>query len=281
MGIWKDIKYALNSTLGTSRFAPLNEIISGGTKTFTSNGTFIVPAGITKILITACAGGGGGGAYYNHDGNYYYGGSGGGGGEAIYKKAFNVTPKQSISIKIGKGGIKSSTSTPGKAGNGGNTIIGSLITLKGGEGGMTGYAPNDSYEYNPLKLTNPGGAGGGYGGRGSYVNNYRDDYAIMGGCNGQDGLFGKGGISNNIIIQTNDTSNYHHSNSTVSGGGGGGSLGNGGNPSYKAMGVGIDVLATKPGYGGGGAGGSFTRAYGELYYSYGSDGGNGIVIIEW
>lgn len=28
MGIWKDIKYALNSTLGTSEFKPLNKLIN-------------------------------------------------------------------------------------------------------------------------------------------------------------------------------------------------------------------------------------------------------------
>lgn len=78
MGIWAAVKYALNSTLGTSGFLSLDKMIQAhGTQTFTEDGTFTVPAGVTKILVTACGGGascswtsssslyvaGGGGAY--------------------------------------------------------------------------------------------------------------------------------------------------------------------------------------------------------------------------
>ena len=43
-------------------------------KMFTSNGTFVVPEGVTKIYVTGC-GGGGGGARYSGGGSN--GGSGG------------------------------------------------------------------------------------------------------------------------------------------------------------------------------------------------------------
>ena len=64
MGIWAAVKYALNSTLGTSSFLSLDKMIQAhGTQTFTEDGTFTVPAGVTKILVTAFGAGGGGGRY--------------------------------------------------------------------------------------------------------------------------------------------------------------------------------------------------------------------------
>ena len=120
--------------------------LTGGVKEFTANGTFTVPAGVNKILITACAGGEGGLNSYIEIGpsDYHLGtGAGGDGGEWIFKKAFNVTPNQSISITVGKGGNGGSSSVRT---NGGNTIIGSLITLLGGgvSGNNTGGKSNSA-----------------------------------------------------------------------------------------------------------------------------------------
>lgn len=36
MGIWAEIKYALNSTLGTSNFSPVDEIIKNGNTALTN-----------------------------------------------------------------------------------------------------------------------------------------------------------------------------------------------------------------------------------------------------
>ena len=78
MGIWAAVKYALNSTLGTSSFLSLDKMIQAhGTQTFTEDGTFTVPAGVTKILVTAFGAGGGGGRYDA---------SGGQGGDRVIKK---------------------------------------------------------------------------------------------------------------------------------------------------------------------------------------------------
>jgi hypothetical protein len=97
---------------------------SGGVQTFTEDGTFTVPAGVTKILVTACAGGAScswvSGASYA---------AGGQGGACIYKKAFQVTPGQEIPITVGKGGIFEAV-TGGVAGN--PTVVGNLVTLPGG-----------------------------------------------------------------------------------------------------------------------------------------------------
>lgn len=122
---------------------------SGGTQTFTEDGTFTVPAGVTKILVTAFGAGGGG---YNN--------AGGGGGERIIKKAYSVTPGTAISIKIGVGG------TNGVAG--GSTVIGSLVTLAGGISGKD-TAPN-----------NYKGAVGGRGGE-----NGQDTFMAYGGKSGK------------------------------------------------------------------------------------------------
>ena len=120
----KGIKAYLNSTVGTSGFQSLDKLLftPHGTQTFTSNGTFTVPAGVTKILVTAFGGGGGGS-----------GAAGGGGGERIIKKAYSVTPGTAISIKIGVGGTDAVA--------GGSTVIGSLVTVAGGISG-NGTVPN-------------------------------------------------------------------------------------------------------------------------------------------
>lgn len=73
----KKIKAYLNSTIGTSGFQSLDKMLpaKSGTQTFTENGTFTVPDGVTKILVTAFGGGGSG-----------YGLGGGQGGNFVIKK---------------------------------------------------------------------------------------------------------------------------------------------------------------------------------------------------
>ncbi|MDD3140117.1 MAG: hypothetical protein PHX08_14215, partial [Lachnospiraceae bacterium] len=127
--VFGKFKTALNSTIGTDSFQPLNELlishINGGTQTFTANGTFTVPDGVTKIWVTACAGGQGGLGNSNCA-------MGGNGGEWIFKQPYNVAAGQSIAITIGTGGnfVASGVTTDQIAG--GNTVIGSLVTLLGG-----------------------------------------------------------------------------------------------------------------------------------------------------
>ena len=173
----------VNSVLGTL-------IQAHGTQTFTSNGTFTVPAGVTKILITAC----GGGASCNQ-GSSSNQAAGGQGGACIFKKAFKVTPGQKIPITIGRGGIYEST-IGGVAGN--PTVVGNLVTLPGGARGNTPYASVPSRTHVD---------GGGIGGWGGVAN---------AGSFGSDGLIGKGG-------NTTTSSEKNH-------GGGGGSLGDGAVP---------------------------------------------------
>lgn len=156
MGIWAEIKHALNKTIGTSAFKSLDELITDhGVQTFTSDGTFTVPNGVNKILVTAC---GGGGAGYSGTGGSSGGGApgaGGAGGDFVYKKAYYVTPNQTISITVGTGATSS-----GEAG--GNTIVGNLVTLVGGAGG-TGVGAYSTGAAGGTAIGN-GGNGGRSGG---------------------------------------------------------------------------------------------------------------------
>lgn len=177
MSVWAEIKNALNSTLGTSDFLSLDKMIQAhGTQTFTSDGTFTVPAGVTKILVTAFGAGAGG----NH--------SGGQGGARIIKKAYSVTPQTSIRITIGIGGT---------AGNdGGATVIGNLVTLEGGgskkfkehNGALGGRYGVKAGTYSENGQDSPES----YGGKGGYNSPSTGGDAYSGGGGGGAG-FGRGG----------------------------------------------------------------------------------------
>lgn len=110
-----------------------------GFATLTTSGSFTVPAGVTELCISAVAGGGGGGSGGGGDSSFFGGGGGSGGaGESIVKRKFAVTPGTVINITIGSGGAGSiaSTATGSAPTAGGNTVIGSLITLHGGQPGI-------------------------------------------------------------------------------------------------------------------------------------------------
>ena len=105
---------------------------------FTSNGTFTVPPGVTRVFVTAIAAGnpgspGGSGMngssskpYCSGDGGN--GGDGGSAGQMVIDCPISVTSGQSISVTVGTG----------------NTVFGSYLTLvkgagqKGGKGGKGG-----------------------------------------------------------------------------------------------------------------------------------------------
>lgn len=162
-----------------------------GTQTFTENGTFTVPAGVTKILVTAFGGGGGG-----------HGAAGGGGGERIIKKAYSVTPGTAISIKIGVGGTDAVA--------GGSTVIGSLVTVAGGISG-NGTVPN-TYK----------GTVGGYG-----EANGQDNFMAYGGKSGGNKGGGGGGAGYDNGGQGASYGDYTHDGGDggIGAGGGGGGYG--------------------------------------------------------
>lgn len=264
-----DVKQALkeniNSTMDTEEFAPLDRLIAAtiephGVQEFKASGTFVVPDGVHKILVTACGGGGGGGGPWDDE----QAGGGGGGGACIVRKPFAVIPGGDIEITIGTGGNGGSKANNGS--KGGSTIIGDLVTLSGGSGGL--YKGNGGN----------GGNGGGGGGAGGYNGSSGTNYA-RGGCgymlgqnpvnteeagHGGSGICGSGGPGGG---------DYRES---CGGGGGGGSIGAGGKGGYADSSS--KTSATSGERGGGGGGGSYDSA---TYSVNGAKGGSGYALIEW
>lgn len=110
----------------------------------TASGSFTVPAGVTTLYLTGCAGGGGGGggASSSNNSSASTSGGSGGAGQAAIKTPVTVTPGQVISYTIASGGAGGSGGATGINGNsgssGGSTIFGSLLTLSGGSAGGPG-----------------------------------------------------------------------------------------------------------------------------------------------
>ena len=97
---------------------------------FTASGTFNVPAGVSRVWVSAWGGGGSAG----NDGVAARGG-GGQGGSGIIRALCAVTPSGTVTVTIGAGGAAQTNSgTPGNAGA--PTTFGSLLSVNGGEGGI-------------------------------------------------------------------------------------------------------------------------------------------------
>jgi hypothetical protein len=201
---------------------------------FTSSGTFIVPSGVTNVYISMVGGGGGGS-------NSYGGGKGGGSGGYTQRYLYWVTPGNSYTVTIGRGGT-GATAT-GNGTNGTATSFGSL-SVEGGQGGISTVA---------FGTTAHGGLGGNQGGT-SF-----------------DGTSSRGGGGG--IYQGGNGGNTGGTNSGYEGSyGGGNPYGQGGDLSYPQLGGG--PAENGQGYGSGGAGGS-------LYNGAAGNGADGLCIVEW
>ena len=221
-----------------------------GCARFEVSGTFVVPAGVTAVYVSACAGGGGGGGGATRaekvlgSGSYTAtGGGGGGAGQSIQRVRFAVTPGASHPIVIGAGGSAGAGSrtdgTSGVAGSaGGVTVIGNLISLAAGQGGGGGL----------VGATQVGGATGGDG----YPAG-GDSASIS--VNAPYGPAGTGG-------------------SCAFGGGGPGGRSAGETTSASRKGFGF-------GAGGGGGGGVSNGSTASTFGKDGSTGCPGFVFIEW
>ena len=197
------------------------QTISSGTtsqnwQVFSSNGTFTVPAGVTRLLVEAWGAGGGGGGGYGRPLGGSAGGGGGGSSGSYSKRYVTVTPGQIINITVGIGGTGGIGGTPNNCGtsgtNGGETIFGSLLTVPGGKFGTGGCAStggiggaavgngsaggNGGPNLPPYNAGGSGGNGGSVccggpvGGRGGVI---PPPYTQPYGTNGGNGDFGAGG----------------------------------------------------------------------------------------
>lgn len=134
----------------------VTQITSGSNGTGTP-GSFIVPAGVYSITVTAIgAGGGGGGGEGGGSNEVSQGGSGGGAGGYI-KVTKSVNPGDTFAVSVGvrgnsgTGGCDNCSGANGTAGSaGGSSTFGSIVTAYGGAGGLGGGVSG----------TNGGGTGG-------------------------------------------------------------------------------------------------------------------------
>jgi hypothetical protein len=186
---------------------------------FNANGSFTVPAGVTRLLVEAW-GGGGGGAYCVHN-TYYSGGGGGAGGYG--KSIFTTTAGTVYSVVIGEGGAGAVTSVNVNGGDGGASSFGTAIASNGGKGGV-GY----SVVYTtPITYIFPAGGAGGTssgeftitGANGSGSDIAGSGATVAGGMGGCAGAGGGGGAGASITINA-------VVGSAPGGGGGGGGDGN-------------------------------------------------------
>lgn len=131
-----------------------------GEKLFTANGTFVVPEGVSTLVVTAVGGGGGGGggAYLGS------GGSSGSIGET-YEFTVFVVSGESISVQVGAGGGGGNSSPNGGGGGsaGGSTAGAGISSRYGGGGGGGGGASG----INSRILAKGGSGGSGASGRGT------------------------------------------------------------------------------------------------------------------
>lgn len=163
------------------------------TETFTANGAFNVPAGITSINVEVIGAGGNGASN----------GGGGGGGGGYAAGVYSVTPGAVLSVMVANGGSGGNTGVPslgitasagsnattvpnpnlGGGGAGGSGVGGNIVNRTGGTGGggywtyfggggagAAGDTANGQNGFNTIVYSGgncltPGGAGG-YGGGG-------------------------------------------------------------------------------------------------------------------
>lgn len=217
--------------------------ILGQNQTFTSSGTFTVPAGITTITVECWGGGGAGGG---NTSNSVFGGGGGAGG-AYAKKSISVIPGNSYTVTVG--GIRTGGNAAG--GNGNPSWFGTAATVYA-EGGAGGAAPNGG--------TASGGVGSAAASIGDIVyaggNGANGTSSLSGGGGGGAGSQGPGGNATGITSGTG---------TSLNGGNGGIGRTNEGNGNAGAS------------YGGGGSGAFIPNNKNHR----GGNGAAGLVVITW
>ena len=118
---------------------PLHSVPARSKSTLISaTGSWTVPAGVTKVSITAVGGGGGGGG--GASGGANAAGGGGSGGFTVVEEDVNVTPGASLTITIGAKGTGGPVDTNGNDGTA-TSVTGAgngMVYATGGLGGIAG-----------------------------------------------------------------------------------------------------------------------------------------------
>lgn len=120
------------STLVIGAFPAYN--IGKNVKIFTSNGTFLIPSGISKVHVLVIGGGGGGGGANSGCSPNCFGGPAGGGGWAMAE--VDVSATTSVAITVGAAGTGGAT-TPADGVDGGTSKFSTFVSATGGtKGGL-------------------------------------------------------------------------------------------------------------------------------------------------
>ena len=202
--------------------------------TTSAAGTFVVPAGVYFIFVKMWGAGGGGGNY----GNWNHGGRGGGGG---YSHALiPVVPGETITYRVGQGGLARSTGTKAYPDGGGSANATTDTNYAAGGGGSTsisvpslgGYvlwagAGGGGGACNGWPWAQGGAGGGLCGERGFYDESYSTTVNVGGGgTQTAGGAAGIGGSTNGGAGSAGQ-GGTHQSSQSYGGGGGGGYYGGG------------------------------------------------------
>ena len=169
-----------------------------GEKLFTANGTFVVPEGVSILVVTAVGGGGGGGGGA-------YGGAGGSSGNIgkTYECAVFVISGESLSVQVGAGGGGGSAGVGGSpaGGSSGGGTAGSGVAGSGYGGGGGGGGGASGISSKLLAAGGAGGSGsagshstggtGGTGGTGAGSDRFRS--AFVNSIYGNPGALGRSG----------------------------------------------------------------------------------------
>lgn len=232
---------------------------------FTGSGSFsITEPGILRIM--AIGGGGSGGDAFNVVSNPAGLKGGGGGAGEFYDATFNswdlngsYQGSSTISIGIGAGGPMRSSTVDAE--NGGDTTVGSGLTVKGGGGGAGlqggsgggGMAYADTGVHNNIgassNITNVGGKGN------SGANGTINTIGGGGGGAGANGVTYTGGDGFQWIDGTYYAGGGGGGDSTTSSGGAGGTGGLGGGGVGRGTSSGVNKGDGESGFGGGGGAG--------------------------
>jgi hypothetical protein len=202
------VKWFIFSALSILWQAPI--LLSQTPQTYTNSGSWVCPAGVTRVTVQCWGAGGGGG------GRTSTGRAGGGGGGAYACSTFTVVPGNTYPLVVGTGGgnnaagTSSSFNTNWVLATGGSG--GTLNSTTGGNGGQAS-ASIGSIKYNGgnggTGSSNGAGGGGAAGTLGAGANG-----SDTGGGNGNGVNSGNGGARQNGNANGNNGGNY--------GGGGGG-----------------------------------------------------------
>lgn len=128
---------ALDQNNPNQFYSALLSMFAPNMRVYNASGTFVVPAGVTKVKVTVVGAGGGGGGCTPSGTSFVSASGGGAGGTAI--GVLNVTPGASFAVTVGQGGA-GGIAGQGWGVNGGTSSFGSAMSATGGSGGTWGSA---------------------------------------------------------------------------------------------------------------------------------------------